>query len=217
MSAQPDVYTRFLQTLAGTEKAFRILGTARVGEIETALVKKNTQADQGSDMNVMSTPLVQQLRLSLRSLAEVGFMGLCMETADHRETMLQHWVTFDFCCEGLWRTVRCFVNPTIPGISDFPRLLLGLPWLYDINAVISIRGSFIQIGDPLVGETSRFVTGPEMVYHRDHSLLMYPRAIIQTPGKVMEMGEAEADDEDSLDSSEDSLLDIDEPHEKGFH
>ena len=212
--AQPDSHTRFLQTLAGTEKAFRISGTARVGDTETGLLKQNTQADQGSDMNVMSTPLVQQLQLSLRSLAEVGFMGLCMETADHRETMLQHWVMFDFCCEGLWRTVRCFVNPNIPGVPDSPRLLLGLPWLYDINAVISIRGSSIQIGDPLVGETPRFVTGPEMVYHRDHSLLMYPKAIIQAPGKIVE--EAEADDEDSSDSSEDSLSGIDEPHKQGF-
>ena len=99
--------------------------------------------------------MVSIIGVPLRSLFKVGFTGLCMETADHRETPLEHWIEFEYCSKGLWRTIRCFVSPSIPGIPDTLHLLLDLPWLYDINAVISIRDSTIQIGDPKMGEPQR--------------------------------------------------------------
>ncbi len=43
-------------------------------------------------MNVISTGLVRHLSLELHSLSEVGFKGLSMRTADHRETILHHWL-----------------------------------------------------------------------------------------------------------------------------
>lgn len=114
----PDHHTKILKEMVGVEKAFYLQGSVRIAGIVTELLKQNTQADQGSDMNVISTSMVKQLALALRPLSEVGFLGLCMETADYRETLLEYWVAFDFCAEGLWRVIKCFVSPAAPGVSD---------------------------------------------------------------------------------------------------
>ena len=74
-------------------------------------------------------------------------------------------MSLEVCVEGLWRTIRYSVGPN--GRAGQPRLslLLGLPWLYSVNALINIRGSRIFIGDPNIGETVRAITGPELVFH----------------------------------------------------
>ena len=215
-TSSSDYHTKMLRRMAGIDKAFCFEGVAKVNGQTFKLTKKNTQADQGSEMNVISPALVKQLSLTPRPLSEVGFLGLCMETADRRETLLEHWVSFDFGVEGLWRTVKCFISPAIPGTPDTPRLLLGMPWLHDVNAVIAIRGSSIQIGDPGAGEVVRSITGPELVYHRDHSLLMYPRAFIPHAEAFAKNTQTVEDDEDDDDEdseesdSGDELSDIEE-------
>ena len=213
----PDHHTKMLRKLAGSEKAYNIEGSARVNGKVTHILKKNTSADQGSEMNVMSTSMSQHLSLAPKPLSEVGFLGLCMETADHRETLLETWVLFDYCVEGLWRSVPCFVSPPTPAIEDVRRLLLGLPWLHDINAVISVRNSSIQIGDPAIGEHVRFITGPELVYHRDHGLLMYPKAFIpaeEAYHRVTELEHDEDEDKSEESSSGDELSEVED--ETGF-
>lgn len=90
-AAQADWHTRFLSAMIAMEKAFRFLCTILKPDGTTAVLdKKHTQADQGSDMNVISAGLVRFLALQLHSLEEVGFRGLSMRTADHRETILNH-------------------------------------------------------------------------------------------------------------------------------
>ncbi len=206
--ALPDSHTKLLSTLVGAEKAFRISGTVKPGDgTEVTLDKKETQADQGSEMNVVSPAMVKKIKLQLRPLSEVGFKGLTMQTADHRETLLESYVGFDLCVEGIWRTIRCFVSPA-QGLPEEPRLLLGLPWLYSVNAVISVRQSSIQIGDPSIGERVRYITGPELVYHRDHNMLMYPKAIIRSAEAFS--NPLDTDSDESSDESEDDLSDIDD-------
>ena len=56
-----------------------------------------------------------------------------------------------------------------------------------------------------------------MIYHRDYSLLIYLRAIIQTSKKVIKISKAKANNEDSSNFSKDSLLDIDESYKKNFY
>ena len=107
VAAQPDAHTRRLSTMAGIEKAYHIPGEAKIDGVLKPIEKKNVNADQGSEMNVISPPMVKQLGLTLKPLSEVGFVGLCMETADHRETLLHNWVMFDFCVAGIWRVIRC--------------------------------------------------------------------------------------------------------------
>ena len=76
--------------MIGVEKAFCLEGTTKINRVEIKLVKQNTQADQESDMNIISTSLAKQLSLPLRPLLEIDFLGLCIETADHYETLLKH-------------------------------------------------------------------------------------------------------------------------------
>lgn len=209
---EPDVHTKHLGSMVAAEKAFRVPSTARTAKLEMALDMKHTQADQGSDMNVASPSLVRLIQTPFRPLSEIGFRGLSMQTADHRETMLEYWCEFDLCCEGIWRNVRCFVSVIQPGAPDPPRLLLGLPWLYSVNAIICIRDSSIQIGDPAIGEKVRFITGPELVYHRDHSMLMYPKAIIYSADAFDNQEESEEEDE----SSEDDLSEVEDEAPQGF-
>ena len=207
---QPDVHTKHLSTLSGAEKAFRIPSTVKTGDgSDLTLEKKETQADQGSEMNVVSGAMVRKVGAKLRPLAEVGFEGLTMQTADHFEAMLEYYIGFDLCVEGIWRYVRCFVAPEVRGRPQEPRILLGLPWLYSVNAFISVRQSTIQIGDPSIGEHVRCITGPELVYHKDHNMIMYPKSIVRPVGTVTELDDSDSSDSSS-DQSEDDLSDVDD-------
>lgn len=102
-------HTRFLSKMAGHDKAFRI--PVKVTQADGKVVeidKKYVQADQGSDMNDVSTGLAKTLKLDLHSPAEVGFKGLSMRTADHRETILKPIGGRDK--EG-YTLFRCFGSP----------------------------------------------------------------------------------------------------------
>lgn len=169
-------------------------------------------------MNAISTAMARQLGLLFQSLSDVGFAGLTIKTADHRETLLHHWVYLELGVEDIWRQIRCFVGPELqspsPG-SDQLSLLLRIPWLYSVNAIIGICGSKIEIGNPLQGETIQDVVGPELVFSRDYNLLIYPKAIL-TPTM-----DADSDDEeveagaDSDSESSVSLSEEDEEPKKG--
>lgn len=196
-SIQTDGQTRFLQALGNQDKAFRIECKIRnPAGVETHLGKATTQADQGSEMNVISQSLIKHLQLVTQPLASIGFQGLTMHTADQRDTPLKEWTEFWIGTAGIWRHVRCFVSPhtSLPGSakSGHFNLLLGLPWLFSVNAHISIRESRISIGDPSLGESMRDIVGPEMVFCNEHTLIMYPKTVFTEAGE-----EDTSSDEDS--------------------
>lgn len=117
--------------------------------------------------------LAQKLNLELLSLDLVGFRGLTVRTADHKDTPLQFWVWLEVGVQQLWGKVRCFVSPSLvnplSSIGTEPlSLLLGIPWLYSVNAEISVRNSTIKIDDPSLEEV-RDVVGPELVFCNDHN------------------------------------------------
>ena len=206
----------------GVEKAFRIPTVVRSRGQELSLERRHTQADQGSELNVISGGMVRQLGLEVKSLAEIGFHGMSMTTADHKEHMLLHWVLLEVGVQGIWRKIRCFLGPDlplVPGHSEHLSLLLGIPWLFAVNAFISIRQSKIMLGDPEIGETVREVQGPELVFHKDYNLLMYPKEAfpIQPSGKgfVVEIEDAESSESESSDSG-DELSDIEDPVPQAF-
>lgn len=212
--AQAERHTRFLSAMIGIEKAFRVDCIAHKPDGTTAAIsKEHTQADQGSDMNVISAGLVRHLSLQLNPLDEVGFKGLSMRTADHRETVLLHWVWLRLAVEGIMRDIRCFVAPELPhttatGDTEYLSLILGIPWLYSVDAQISIRQSRIMIGDASIGEQVRAVTGPELVFCKDHNLLMYPKSAMPE-AKAVEDDEPSSSDESSSDES-DNVEDLDD-------
>lgn len=223
-STKEDKHTRFLRSLLGMDKAFRVPAKVKKPDnSEVSLEISQSQADQGSDMNVISMGLVRSLGLELHLLSEIGFKGLSMRTADHRDTPLQHWVWLHIGVEGIWRYIRCFVAPEVVSVTESGRsehlsLILGIPWLYAVDAQISIRRSSIMVGDKSVGEEVREVKGPQMVFCKDHNLLMYPEVVMTTPKapatipKIPKATVEEVDDssDSSSSESEDDLSDVEE-------
>jgi hypothetical protein len=214
-----EKHTQFLSTMIGMDKAFRIPCSVVKPNGETVTLNKQyTQADQGSDMNVISMDLARRLNLQLRDLAEVGFRGLSMRTADNHDTILYHWVWVRVSVADILRDIRCFVAPkitqtTAAGQVEHLSLILGLPWLYSVDASISIRKSKITIGDVSIGETVREVVGPELVFCKDHNLLMYPKSAMASSGK---MPTVEDESDSSSSDSSDDLSDVEDPSDGDF-
>ena len=219
--ADADCHTRFLSSLKGMAKVFRIECTVQTNGESVTLGKATTQADQGSEMNVISEPLREQLGIPRKKLSDIGFHGLTMRTADFRDTPLEYWVELLIMVSEISRTIRCFVSPgvSIPGSarSGHYSLLLGLPWLFSVNAVIHIRESKITIGDPVQGESTREIVGPEMTFCTEHTLIMYS---VEALSKTYRPKEEEDDSSDSSsgdESSGDDLSDVDdEVHREDF-
>jgi len=199
-STEAEKHTRFLSTIICKDKAFRIPCTIKKADgANIRLEKSYVQADQGSDMNVISTGLVRQIGLDMHSLSEIGFRGLTMRTADHRETLLEHWVWLNIGVEGVWRSIRYFVTPelvTLSGETGYLSLILGIPWLWFI-----MRDS---------GEAIREVTGPELVFCEEHNLLMYPKSALAASKAKAACAETDSESSSSSDS-EDDLSDVEDP------
>lgn len=210
---EAERHTRFLSSLVGVDKAFRVPSIVRKPDgSEIKVEKRQTQADQGSDMNVISIGMVRSLGLATHSLAEIGFKGLSMRTADQRDTVLEYWIWLNIGVEGIWRDIRCFVAPEVvsvteSGRSEYLSLILGIPWLYSVDASISIRLSTIFIGDRSIGEQVRGVVGPELVFCKDHNLLMYPKSAMVASRAPKPLPKAIVEELDSSDSSESSSED----------
>ena len=62
--------------------------------------------------------------------------------------------------------------------SEYLSLIFGIFWFYSIDASISIRQFIIFIGDIFIGEQMRGIVGPEMVFCKDHNLLIYFKAVM---------------------------------------
>jgi NCAIR mutase (PurE)-related protein len=90
MNATVNNHTQFLRTLKEMKKAFRIDCTViSKTDVSISLRKAITQADQRSEMNVISKALRTQLRLSRNKLTDIDFDELIMRIADHRFTSLK--------------------------------------------------------------------------------------------------------------------------------
>ncbi|KAK4697103.1 hypothetical protein P7C71_g925, partial [Lecanoromycetidae sp. Uapishka_2] len=195
LAADAEKHTRFLSNLVGVDKAFRIPAMVSLPDgTQVGLDRKLVQGDQGSDMNVISAALARQLKLELKSVEEVGFKGLSMRTADQKDTLLHYWVWLRITVEHVTRDIRCFVTPdvtstTSSGGVEHLSLILGLPWLYSVDAVILIRQSKIMIGDA--------------------TTIM---AVPKSAGKVVEVHTEDEEEEESSDESEseDDLSNIDD-------
>lgn len=214
-SAAAEKNTRFLATIGAVEKAWRVpCSVTTPSGKEVSVDRKYNQVDQGSEMSVVSVGMVNHLGLVKRSLAEVGFRGLSMRTADHRETLLQYWALLPITVSDIRREVRCFVSPelthtTEAGEVEHLSIILGIPWLYSVDAKFGIRDSTILIGDISIGETVRAIQGPQMVFCKDHNLLMYPKSIM-APHASVENESPPSSSSESSSSEEDDLSDVEE-------
>lgn len=93
----------------------------RVGFFYNYLDRKYDQVDQGSEMSLILVGMVSHLGVAKRSLVEVGFKGLTMRTADHREPLLYYWALLTTTLSGIRHEVRCFVSPQLTHLARSPQ------------------------------------------------------------------------------------------------
>ena len=141
-----------------------------------------------------------------------------MRTANIRETLLHFQVQLRVAVEGVVRDIHYFItleiiNYTLLGEAEYLSLILGIPQLYLVNALISIRQLKIIVGDTLISEAMREVVRPKLVFYKDYNLLIYPKSIIVVPinSKVVELKDNNSlDQSKSLDEDEAKALDVEE-------
>lgn len=88
------------------EKTFGIFCCIHNEGVKHNLPCSQTQANQGSDLNVISMELVTKLGLQLQSLYFIRFRGLIMRTANHEYTRLYYWICLNMGVKDIWRQIR---------------------------------------------------------------------------------------------------------------
>jgi len=89
-------------------------------------------------------------------------------------------------------------------------LILGLPWVYSVDAKISIRGSITTVGD------IRDVVGPELIFCKNHNLLMYSRSVMAVPPPVTVVNDTSSSSKSDSSDSESDVEEVRRP-EMHFH
>ncbi|POS82380.1 hypothetical protein EPUL_006396, partial [Erysiphe pulchra] len=196
------------------QKAFRVPVTVRSKKdgriVNVTLPTGIAQADQGSDMIIVTVGFLKKLGLSANRLSEKGFEGLTMNVADGTSAELTHYSEFEIGVLGVWRKIEAFVRPFTTSNIDEVHLLLGLPWLHAVDAKIKIRESIIEIGDIQKGENVVNIEGPQFVESESHKLVLCPKNKRKTqPLDYQETSSEESEDSpyDSGDESDESISD----------
>lgn len=182
---------KFLRNLKSMKRAFKIKCTIiRSFEEFTKLKKFTMQVDQESDMNIMTNSLRNQLKLFKNKLTNIKFHELFMKTTNDRDIYLKFWTKCSIAVKEIMRMIKCFIFFTISivesSISNHHNLLLRLSWLFNVNAVLTIREFKITIEDSAIKKTSKDVMKSKMIFCREHILLMYSRKIFEKPEKLSE-------------------------------
>ena len=204
-------HTRFLSNMIELDKTFRIFFIiTKSDDMIVMLEKKYIQANQEFDMNVIFAELVRVLDLVLHFFEKISFKSLFMRTANHRETVLHHWMWLRITIESIRRDIRCFVTSKIFSITiskqmKYLNLILNLLWLYFVNAFISIRQSRIMIDDVFAKKMSRAVIDSELVFCKNHNLLIYLKFVMTMLDKHVTV--EKIDDIDSKSASSNSFED----------
>lgn len=148
-------------------------------------------ADQGSDINLIYRPLVARLQLPIMSVKQFQIPAIRMTVADGTKCDLQHWTHFEVKIQGIERKVWAFVCPTeSQGLS----LLLGVPYLEEVDAQIKIKSNMIRIGDSKRGEEVVTVQAP------DRKPIAAEVDVETTKARIEELvAEVESEDEDEDD------------------
>ncbi|CAH0014488.1 unnamed protein product [Clonostachys rhizophaga] len=151
------------------------IGFGKGGKNKFTLTAEEVQGDQGSDCNIVDFSLVREHEIPVRDLSEVNFHGLHMITADHNMTPVTQFIQMVVTCQGIVREQLAIVRPVLRNrhpLKNSNRLLLGLPWLWDVNAFFDIRGSCLTIGDASLGEKPVVLRGPAMSLGPEQRLML---------------------------------------------
>ena len=132
-------------------------------------------------MNVIFTAIIKQLNLSFHSLSNMRFTDLIMKTADHRETLLHHWVYLKIRVKKIWRQIQCFMISELTfSVSETEQLslLLRILWLYSVNVIIRIWGFKIEIENSAAEKAVQNIIDSELMFSQNHNLLIYLKVIL---------------------------------------
>ncbi|KAI1003139.1 hypothetical protein K3495_g5064 [Podosphaera aphanis] len=216
--ADSEVLSGSLESLLkrNTEKAFRVpvvVRTIRNGKpVRVSLPLGVAQADQGSDMIMVTMQFLRKLGLLVKSLVERGLNSLTMNVADGSSSRLTHYSEFEIGVCGIWHKIEAFIRPSREKDADEIHLLLGLPWLHSVDARIEIRDSKIEIGDRARGEGVETIQGPNFIESAQHKLVLYP---VNSESKESRM-EIEGSSDDSRESEMDSEKDENSSDDEDF-
>ncbi|OJD21207.1 hypothetical protein ACJ73_07455 [Blastomyces percursus] len=154
--------TQPLSEEACEDKTFRFPAQIKIVDQIFDLPRSVTQADQGSELNLVSEGFLRTYWIPKKPLSDIGYQGMSMKTATKVESF-HFWAEIEIAVQGIWREVPFFVStsPRRTSISSND-VLLGIPWLFDVNARLDIRRGVMVIGDTDRGETRVIVQGPEL-------------------------------------------------------
>lgn len=182
-SVEAKRHTRFLSTIIDKNKAFRILCfIQKSDEFIIHLDKFYVQANQRSDMNVISTELIKHLSLQSHSLSEIEFAELSMRTVNHHKTVLHDWIWLDIDVKEVWRKIQCFIASKLITENDdkqeYLSFILEISWLWIVNVIIVIQNSKIMIENFSFNENIREIVESELFFCENHNLLIYSKSIM---------------------------------------
>ncbi|KAK1988976.1 hypothetical protein LZ30DRAFT_683505 [Colletotrichum cereale] len=142
-------------------------------------------------------------KLVQHPLSGIGFAGLTMSASGGTTHKMTHFVAVDVITHGIKREIWACVRP---GDSDRGvLLLLGMPWLFDVKAMIDPWGAKMLIGDTAIGEEVVQIDGPLMDILEDQRLVLSP-ATDDTDllGRDRIVGTMESPPESEVDSDSDA-------------
>lgn len=184
-SVEAKHHTRFLSIMIDKDKAFRILCfVQKSDESIVHLDKFYVQANQNSDMNVISTELIKHLNLQLYSLSEIKFAELSMCITNHHETVFHDWIWLNIDVKEVWRKIRCFVTSKLikenEDKQEYLNFILRISWLWIVNIIIVIQNFKIMIEDSDFNKNIREIIELKLFFYENHNLLMYFKSIMTT-------------------------------------
>ena len=84
--SKSDDRIKFLRELIKLKKAFRLFATIILKTIRIMFEKIYTQADQNSEMNVISFDMIRKLSLVQHFLTNIKLADFIMKTTNHKKT-----------------------------------------------------------------------------------------------------------------------------------
>ncbi|POS87031.1 hypothetical protein EPUL_000585 [Erysiphe pulchra] len=116
--------------------------------------------------------MMKQNSYELKPIKLGPHVTLTMGTTNGDSTPLHQFAEIKICVADIWRTDQVFVRP--PTDNDHSTLILGLPWLYDVDADINIRKFQIRIRDKSKGEMHKTIKMSQFKPATHHKLSLIP-------------------------------------------
>ncbi|RSL39999.1 hypothetical protein CEP54_016216 [Fusarium duplospermum] len=173
-------------------KQFKHLSSRNINRLKKAARKNPFGSRGGVDASTAVMGIANTRRLAY------GFGDMEVKGARNSRDAAIRFVKLRIAVGGIvwkqWALVRDDIDDG--RIEDTP-LLLGLPWLWDVCAVLDVRASTLAIGNPDLKEDRITIHGPLRVLEENQLLLVAPptdrRATVEDAPYSLEDNSSESD------------------------